>query len=296
MRQVRRISCTLRRFCNSYKRSAANGLSDQRSALSFTSSSLATVTIFRCTVLIKICAVTHERQLIRALDYLLMNIASWHVSCKIALAARAFAILHRKDFEQMKTTAIISMIVLFSCAALARAQVVSGRAPVIAPTSYSAAASSNTGTRVANTTFYAPQSTAPVTPIAQTAPSISHSGWQPVNSSVNEQVITTRFYAPASSVPVQSAPIVQTYSAAPVTYAAGYDPCASSTGFTSVHYAPQYQPVGYASPQSRTYTFSPLVPIQNLPNGTYIGQGLVGQPKAYVDGQPVRNFFRYVLP
>lgn len=35
---------------------------------------------------------------------------------------------------------------------------------------------------------------------------------------------------------------------------------------------------------------------QNLPVGTYYGTGLVGQPKAYVDGQPVRNFFRFVFP
>ncbi|HMP81037.1 MAG TPA: hypothetical protein PKD54_16390, partial [Pirellulaceae bacterium] len=40
----------------------------------------------------------------------------------------------------------------------------------------------------------------------------------------------------------------------------------------------------------------PLVRLQNLPPGTYPGQGIVGQPKAYVDGQPVRNLMRYFSP
>jgi hypothetical protein len=40
---------------------------------------------------------------------------------------------------------------------------------------------------------------------------------------------------------------------------------------------------------------SPLVKFKNMPPGTYLGQGIVGQPKAYVDGQPFRNLFRYFL-
>lgn len=43
-------------------------------------------------------------------------------------------------------------------------------------------------------------------------------------------------------------------------------------------------------------TYQPVVQFQNLPPGTYLGQGWVGQPKAYVDGQPVRNLFRYIFP
>ena len=40
---------------------------------------------------------------------------------------------------------------------------------------------------------------------------------------------------------------------------------------------------------------SPLVKFKNMPPGTYLGQGIIGQPKAYVDGQPFRNLFRYFL-
>lgn len=36
--------------------------------------------------------------------------------------------------------------------------------------------------------------------------------------------------------------------------------------------------------------------FQNLPPGTYFGRGLIGQPRAYVDGQPIRNLLRYVVP
>jgi hypothetical protein len=34
--------------------------------------------------------------------------------------------------------------------------------------------------------------------------------------------------------------------------------------------------------------------FQNLPPGTYMGKSLFGKPKAYVDGEPVRNIFRFM--
>ena len=36
------------------------------------------------------------------------------------------------------------------------------------------------------------------------------------------------------------------------------------------------------------------VSLQNMPQGTYVGRGLVGQPAAYIDGQPLRNLIRYI--
>lgn len=41
--------------------------------------------------------------------------------------------------------------------------------------------------------------------------------------------------------------------------------------------------------------YSPLV-SRPMPPGTYLGQGVIGQPTAYVDGQPFRNLLRYVFP
>jgi hypothetical protein len=42
--------------------------------------------------------------------------------------------------------------------------------------------------------------------------------------------------------------------------------------------------------------YTPLLNFRNMPQGTYLGQGLIGQPTAYVDSQPFRNLLRYVSP
>ena len=42
--------------------------------------------------------------------------------------------------------------------------------------------------------------------------------------------------------------------------------------------------------------YTPLLNFRNMSPGTYLGQGLIGQPTAYVDGQPVRNLLRYISP
>ena len=42
--------------------------------------------------------------------------------------------------------------------------------------------------------------------------------------------------------------------------------------------------------------YQPIVRMANVKPGTYLGQGIVGQPTAYVDGQPVRNLLRYIFP
>ncbi len=39
-----------------------------------------------------------------------------------------------------------------------------------------------------------------------------------------------------------------------------------------------------------------MLPFRNMPPGAYLGQGIIGQPTAYVDGQPLRNLLRYVAP
>ncbi|MCA9215880.1 MAG: hypothetical protein KDB27_22595 [Planctomycetales bacterium] len=52
------------------------------------------------------------------------------------------------------------------------------------------------------------------------------------------------------------------------------------------HYAPNYQP----APQP--YVCPPCNQSPSTPPGTYIGDGIIGQPILYSHGQPVRNFFR----
>ena len=43
-------------------------------------------------------------------------------------------------------------------------------------------------------------------------------------------------------------------------------------------------------------TYPNLLSFRNLPPGTHLGQGIIGQPTAYVDGQPARNLLRWVFP
>jgi len=40
----------------------------------------------------------------------------------------------------------------------------------------------------------------------------------------------------------------------------------------------------------------PLIRLRTLPQNTYLGQGILGQPTAYVPGEPVRNILRYIMP
>lgn len=54
-------------------------------------------------------------------------------------------------------------------------------------------------------------------------------------------------------------------------------------------YTPLPHP-GYAP----TVTYKPLVPLVPVPQQYYFGRGIVGQPKIYVPGQPIRNFLRYM--
>ena len=43
-------------------------------------------------------------------------------------------------------------------------------------------------------------------------------------------------------------------------------------------------------------TYTPIIPFKrNFPANTYAGQGIFGSPKLYVGGQPIRNFFRYMI-
>jgi len=56
---------------------------------------------------------------------------------------------------------------------------------------------------------------------------------------------------------------------------------------------PAVNTVGYTSPLTcrNGRWFSNY---QNAPSGTYLGRGMLGQPTAYVDGQPVRNMLRFI--
>lgn len=42
--------------------------------------------------------------------------------------------------------------------------------------------------------------------------------------------------------------------------------------------------------------YTPLIRLVQNNAGTYLGQGIIGQPTAYVNGQPLRNLLRYIAP
>ena len=44
-----------------------------------------------------------------------------------------------------------------------------------------------------------------------------------------------------------------------------------------------------------TGAYTPLLPIVSA-QGARLGQGIIGQPTAYIDGQPIRNLLRYISP
>lgn len=59
---------------------------------------------------------------------------------------------------------------------------------------------------------------------------------------------------------------------------------------------PMGQPTySYFAPQP-TYVYRQSLPVSQLPGNYYFGRGLIGQPKVYVPGQPVRNAIRYISP
>jgi hypothetical protein len=44
------------------------------------------------------------------------------------------------------------------------------------------------------------------------------------------------------------------------------------------------------------YVQRPVIPGTSAPRTVYYGTGIVGQPKLYVSGQPIRNALRYLSP
>jgi hypothetical protein len=73
-----------------------------------------------------------------------------------------------------------------------------------------------------------------------------------------------------------------------------YAPYATQPGGSPFAYVPQtgmaYNNNGYDS------GYRPLIGFGQTLNNAYLGRGIVGQPTAYVDGQPFRNFIRYLFP
>jgi hypothetical protein len=97
-------------------------------------------------------------------------------------------------------------------------------------------------------------------------------------------------YAIAAPAPY---PTVMTY------YQPGAVPSVQPQPACCGHCAPQIvqQPVVQQPVAPPPYVaYRPILPLAPVPETYYTGQGVLGQPKLYVPGQPIRNFLRYLGP
>ena len=86
-------------------------------------------------------------------------------------------------------------------------------------------------------------------------------------------------------------PLPQTADSRIVAYNTSGNACAT----LPANLPPSLQGMGGPQTVPVNQNYRPLVPVHGLPGGAYVSQGLWGNPRAYVQGQPVRNFWRYVI-
>lgn len=133
---------------------------------------------------------------------------------------------------------------------------------------------------------YAP-SAGGVTPAAATAPYLAPTG--PVGAA---PVPTTTVLPPVATTPVVGSypqPPIGTYPNAAYPGAIGVAPYGAAP-------APATTPYGGMTVIPGQSKYHPLVSMGQQQHPVQVGQGILGQPKAYVPGQGVRNFIRYLTP
>lgn len=98
--------------------------------------------------------------------------------------------------------------------------------------------------------------------------------------------------APSSYIAASASP-----GCAPVGYEGpvGYQPVGGSFTAPPVATGPAILPGGFARPRDGIPS-GPLVTFGQQLNPIQVGQGILGQPVAYVPGQPIRNWIRYFFP
>ena len=90
------------------------------------------------------------------------------------------------------------------------------------------------------------------------------------------------------------------YMVSPTVYRQSLDPCGPTRNAPSGYAG---SPFAYTPPTAMpNYSmgngggYKPLIGFGQSLNGAYFGRGIIGQPVAYINGQPVRNLIRYVFP
>jgi hypothetical protein len=60
--------------------------------------------------------------------------------------------------------------------------------------------------------------------------------------------------------------------------------------------APAVLPPAFVAPEASAAPKRPLLSFGQQYKPVQLGRGIVGQPVAYVPGEPIRNFMRYIFP
>ncbi|PQO36051.1 hypothetical protein DTL21_08990 [Bremerella cremea] len=116
--------------------------------------------------------------------------------------------------------------------------------------------------------------------------------------SVGETVQRVEYNAPVTySAPVATTTGTPVTVYRPTTTIAYNNPPVTSIPVATPPVVTQAVPVPNATvyPVDRT-AYRPVLPIIGMPNNSYVGRGLLGQPEVYTEGQPIRNALRYIFP
>ncbi|GAA4426968.1 hypothetical protein [Bremerella cremea] len=123
---------------------------------------------------------------------------------------------------------------------------------------------------------------------------VQPNAWHTINNSVQR----VQYNTPAAySTPVYSTTGTPVTVYRPVTQVTYNNPPVGTAPVLSppIVSAPIAVPPAAVYPVDRT-SFRPVLPIFSMSDNSYVGRGLLGQPKVYTEGQPIRNSLRYVLP
>jgi len=120
------------------------------------------------------------------------------------------------------------------------------------------------------------------------AAAVPNAQWQPVSQPATTALQPAVYWQPmraANQVPQLGGQRMTASSAVRII------PCAGMQSTTVDPYARTVAP-GY----STNLRYRPIVSLGSVPENYQMGQGMLGQPKVYVPGQPLRNFVRYLTP
>ena len=183
----------------------------------------------------------------------------------------------------------------------AAAQSIDDLSPTVAPARFSASHSpySPSTTPLSSvpegvTTYFWPEEPA--------APKVSKVSYAPasyaptlhargVSKTVNVAEGSSNWSRPVTQVQTTLRPVPTTT----VQYPPGSMHCVCTPSGQTVYSMPpaNLAPAGAYPP---AYSYRAAMPVSSLPSDYYFGRGLIGQPKVYVQGQPVRNALRFITP